>query len=221
MGRSRLTRAAPPKDARAAPAALGEQAGADLTEDGEEDPTASPHPQRAHHIAGSRQKSVRDLSRTDGVRSLIHIIRPMSLTPRPKLNTLAPLSCIQGYPAGQRINREVFDRYVETQLAPTLHKGCVVVLDTLATHPSPKTAALLKDIGAGFVFWESRPMDACVIPQTVAAILSRPHPIEMAFARIKIVRRENDPPDHFLNRLTRKGRSRNIRPTLASCRKRL
>jgi hypothetical protein len=46
------------------------------------------------------------------------------------------------------INRELLDLHIETQLAPTLHKGDVVILDTLATHRSPKAAAILKDIGA-------------------------------------------------------------------------
>jgi len=53
---------------------------------------------------------------------------------------------------GGAMNRELFDLYVETQLAPTLHKGDVVILDNLATHRSPKAAAILKDIGAWFVF---------------------------------------------------------------------
>ncbi|MEI6800810.1 MAG: transposase [Pseudomonadota bacterium] len=50
------------------------------------------------------------------------------------------------------INRKVFALYIETQLAPTLHKGDVVILDTLATHRSPRAAAILKDIGAWFLF---------------------------------------------------------------------
>jgi len=53
---------------------------------------------------------------------------------------------------GGTINQEFFDLYVETQLAPTLHKGDVVILDNLATHRSPKAAEILKDIGAWFVF---------------------------------------------------------------------
>ncbi len=44
-----------------------------------------------------------------------------------------------------------FDLYIETQLVPTLHKGDVVILDNLATHRSPKAAAILKDIGAWFL----------------------------------------------------------------------
>ena len=53
---------------------------------------------------------------------------------------------------GGAMNREFFDLHVETQLAPTLYKGDVVMLDNLATHRSPKAAAILKDIGAWFVF---------------------------------------------------------------------
>ena len=50
------------------------------------------------------------------------------------------------------MNREFFDLYVQTQLAPTLQKGDVVILDNLATHKSPKAAAILKDIGASWVW---------------------------------------------------------------------
>ena len=41
---------------------------------------------------------------------------------------------------GGAMNREFFDLYVGTLLAPTLHKGNVVILDNLATHRSPKAA---------------------------------------------------------------------------------
>jgi len=64
------------------------------------------------------------------------------------------------------MNREFFDLYVETQLAPPLQKGDVLrrendppdrflvllILDNLATHRNPKPAAILKHIGAWFVF---------------------------------------------------------------------
>ena len=60
------------------------------------------------------------------------------------------------------MNREFFDLYVETQLAPTLHKGDVVILDNLATHKSPKAAAVLKDIGAWFLFLPPYSPDPCV-----------------------------------------------------------
>ena len=63
---------------------------------------------------------------------------------------------------GGAMSREFYDLHVETQLAPTLHKGDVLrrendppdhflvllILDNLATHRSPKAAEILKDIGA-------------------------------------------------------------------------
>src|SRR6056297_1756618 len=36
------------------------------------------------------------------------------------------------------MNREGFERYVDTQLAPTLRRGDVVILDTLSSHKSPR-----------------------------------------------------------------------------------
>jgi transposase len=74
------------------------------------------------------------------------------------------------------INRELFDLYIETQLAPTLHKGDVVILDNLATHRSPKAAAILKDIGAWFLFLPPYSPDL--------------NPIEMAFAKLKTLIRK-------------------------------
>ena len=74
------------------------------------------------------------------------------------------------------INRELFDLYIETQLVPTLHKGDVVILDNLATHRSPKAAAILKDIGAWFLFLPPYSPDL--------------NPIEMAFAKLKALIRK-------------------------------
>jgi hypothetical protein len=45
------------------------------------------------------------------------------------------------------INRDLFDTYVETQLAPTLQKGEVIILDNLSVHKSPKATQTLRDIG--------------------------------------------------------------------------
>ena len=42
--------------------------------------------------------------------------------------------------------------YIETQLAPTLRKGDVVILDNLAVHKSEKAAQCLKQRGAWFLF---------------------------------------------------------------------
>jgi transposase len=69
------------------------------------------------------------------------------------------------------MNRETFDTYVETQLAPTLHKGDVVILDNLASHKSAKAEAVLKQRGAWFLFLPSYSPDL--------------NPIEMAFAKLK------------------------------------
>ena len=77
---------------------------------------------------------------------------------------------------GGPINRELFDLYIETQLVPTLHKGDVVILDNLATHRSPKAAAILKDIGAWFLFLPPYSPDL--------------NPIEMAFAKLKALIRK-------------------------------
>jgi DDE superfamily endonuclease len=44
----------------------------------------------------------------------------------------------------QPMNRKIFDTYVETQLAPTLQPGDVVILDNLPSHKSAKAEALLK-----------------------------------------------------------------------------
>jgi transposase len=50
------------------------------------------------------------------------------------------------------ITRLAFEAYIETQLAPTLRKGDVVILDNLAVHKSEKAAQCLKQRGAWFLF---------------------------------------------------------------------
>jgi transposase len=69
------------------------------------------------------------------------------------------------------MNREMFDLYVATQLAPTLQAGDVVILDNLAAHKSEKAKAILKRRGAWFLF-----------PPPYSPDLN---PIEMAFAKLK------------------------------------
>lgn len=66
---------------------------------------------------------------------------------------------------------EAFATYVETQLAPTLHKGDVVILDNLNTHKNPKAAAALAARGAWFLFLPKYSPDL--------------NPIEMAFSKLK------------------------------------
>ena len=69
------------------------------------------------------------------------------------------------------IDREAFNRYIETQLAPTLEPGDVVILDNLSVHKSAKAIECLKARGAWFLF----------LPQYSPDL----NPIEMAFAKLK------------------------------------
>lgn len=74
------------------------------------------------------------------------------------------------------INSRRFESYVETQLAPTLKPGDVVILDNLSSHKSAKAAEYLKAVGAWFLF----------LPQYSPDL----NPIEMAFAKLKILIRK-------------------------------
>ncbi len=69
------------------------------------------------------------------------------------------------------MNRAAFDAYIETQLAPTLSRGDVVILDNLAVHKSKRAAEILQDYGAWFLFLPPYSPDL--------------NPIEMAFSKIK------------------------------------
>ena len=69
------------------------------------------------------------------------------------------------------MNRHLFEVYVETQLAPTLKPGDIVVLDNLPAHKSEKARAILKQRRAWFLFLPSYSPDL--------------NPIEMAFAKLK------------------------------------
>jgi transposase len=74
------------------------------------------------------------------------------------------------------MNAETFALYVETQLAPTLSPGDVVILDNLSSHKTPKAADLLRDIGAWFLFLPPYSPDL--------------NPIEMAFSKLKTLIRK-------------------------------
>ncbi len=69
------------------------------------------------------------------------------------------------------IDRQAFNLYIETQLAPTLQRGDVVILDNLSVHKSASAARMLKAKGAWFLF----------LPQYSPDL----NPIEMAFAKLK------------------------------------
>jgi transposase len=74
------------------------------------------------------------------------------------------------------INRDLFNAYVETQLAPTLKRGEVVILDNLSSHKSAYAAEVLKSVGAWFLFLPPYSPDL--------------NPIEMAFAKLKALIRK-------------------------------
>ena len=69
------------------------------------------------------------------------------------------------------ITRLAFETYIETQLAPSLRQGDVVILDNLAAHKSEKAAQCLKRQGDWFLF----------LPPYSPNL----NPIEQAFAKIK------------------------------------
>ena len=74
------------------------------------------------------------------------------------------------------MNRATFETYVETQLAPTLSKGDVIILDNLSSHKSQYAADVLKDQGAWFLFLPPYSPDL--------------NPIEMAFSKLKALIRK-------------------------------
>jgi transposase len=77
---------------------------------------------------------------------------------------------------GGPINRDLFDTYIATQLAPTLQPGDVIILDNLSVHKSPKAAQVLRNIGCWFLPLPPYSPDL--------------NPIEMAFAKLKALLRK-------------------------------
>ena len=69
------------------------------------------------------------------------------------------------------MGREASNTYVETQLAPTLAPGDVVILDNLSVHKSAKAEAAVRARGAWMLF----------LPQYSPDL----NPIEMPFAKLK------------------------------------
>jgi len=69
------------------------------------------------------------------------------------------------------MNRRIFETYVETQLAPALDKGDVVIMDNLAAHKSKAAEKAIKTRGAWILFLPPYSPDL--------------NPIEMAFAKLK------------------------------------
>lgn len=69
------------------------------------------------------------------------------------------------------MNRAAFDTYVETQLAPSLQPGDVVIADNLSSHKSPQAQALLRAQGNWMLFLPPYSPDL--------------NPIEMAYSKLK------------------------------------
>lgn len=69
------------------------------------------------------------------------------------------------------MNRCIFETYVEKELAPTLAKGDVVIMDNLAAHKSKAAEKAIKARGAWILFLPPYSPDL--------------NPIEMAFAKLK------------------------------------
>ena len=70
------------------------------------------------------------------------------------------------------MDRAAFDRYIETQLAPTLQPGDIVILDNLSVHKCAQAAkAAIRARGARLLF----------LPQYSPDL----NPIEMAFSKLK------------------------------------
>ena len=69
------------------------------------------------------------------------------------------------------MNRKIFELYVETQLAPTLSAGDVVILDNLSAHKSPTAERAIHARGAWLLFLPPYSPDL--------------NPIEMAFSKLK------------------------------------
>lgn len=69
------------------------------------------------------------------------------------------------------MNQAAFEAYVETQLAPVLNPGTVVILDNLSTHRSPRAAETLRRRQCWFLFLPPYSPDL--------------NPIEQAFSKLK------------------------------------
>ena len=69
------------------------------------------------------------------------------------------------------MNRAAFDIYIETQLAPTLQPGDVVIADNLSSHKSTRAQEVVKSQGCWLLFLPPYSPDL--------------NPIEMAYSKLK------------------------------------
>ena len=75
------------------------------------------------------------------------------------------------------MNKHIFEIYVETQLAPLLSKGDVVILDNVAFHKSKWVEELVRERGAWLLFLPPYSPDL--------------NPIEMAYSKLKTLLRKH------------------------------
>ena len=73
------------------------------------------------------------------------------------------------------MDRIAFDISIETQLAPTLRPGDIVILDNLSVHKSVRAERAIRDRGPWMLF----------LPQYSPDL----NPIEMAFSKLKALLR--------------------------------
>ena len=69
------------------------------------------------------------------------------------------------------VNADLFQRYIETQLIPTLGKGDIVIMDNLSSHKGPAIRAAIRAVGAKLLFLPAYSPDL--------------NPIEQVFAKLK------------------------------------
>lgn len=74
------------------------------------------------------------------------------------------------------MNMQIFEVYIETQLAPELLKGDVVILDNVAFHKSKRAEELVRERGAWLLFLPPYSPDL--------------NPIEMAYSKLKTLLRK-------------------------------
>ena len=74
------------------------------------------------------------------------------------------------------MNRAIFETYIETQLAPALKSGDVVIMDNLSSHKSQRAETIIRAKGAWLLFLPPYSPDL--------------NPIEMAFSKLKSLLRK-------------------------------
>lgn len=69
------------------------------------------------------------------------------------------------------VNADIFQRYIETQLVPTLGKGDIVIMDNLSSHKRSAIRAAIRAVGTRLLFLPPYSPDL--------------NPIEQVFAKLK------------------------------------